>query len=282
MATAAHIDLAPVSPVRTAAHRIGACVLLSLRRLALTRAMAAVVGLGALPVAICLLLAIHRPLGGLAEVHDVYEGFLRILYLHFIVFFSANILGFTIMRGEFDDRTLHYLLLRPLRRWELVTGKFLAFLVLCGVAAGASLALTYLALTLPGPGVREAVADLLGAGRLAILAREWAVLVLGLVVYGTFAMLMGGLFRSGMFGIVLLGWESALPYLPSALKLWTAMHYLQSLLPERPHGQRRLFELLGEPAPAALSIGVLVGLTALFLVLSIALFYFRQCQYGEN
>jgi len=266
--------------------QITAVLSISLRRLWRSKLMGACAVLGAIPVLIACLIAFNphasRHFRDIARVHDMFEIWVRTLFLQFIVFFVAGIFGFGVVRQEMDDRTLHYLFLQPVKRWVLVLGKLAAYLVLASGFCLASLWICYLLMTLAlfGPGV--VVAELFAHGRFLVLIRESLVLVLGLLAYGSIAMLMGSLFKSGFYALILLAWETGLPYLPSSLKLWTVMHYLQSLLPERPVGANRLFELLGEPAPVWLSILVLVAVPSAFIILCAVLFQRRECLYAET
>jgi ABC-type transport system involved in multi-copper enzyme maturation permease subunit len=265
--------------------QIAAVLALSLRRLGRSRLTIACAFLGALPVlVVCLILAHHtfrRSPVDIARVHDIFETWIRTFYLNFIVFFVASILGFGVVRQERDDRTLHYLFLQPVKRWALVLGKTAAFLTLASAICLASFWGAYLLMTLGRFGPRAAIADLFVEGRFVVLLRESGVLVLGLLAYGSIALLMGSLFKSGLYGLLLLAWETALPYLPSSMKMWTMMHYLQSLLPERPVESTRLFELLGDPAPVWLCILVLLAVPSFFVALCAVLFQWRECLYSE-
>jgi len=277
----------PHSAIKALVRQIVAVFLLSLRRLLRSKFLSAIITLGAIPVAIACLIALSgRPMhqqnvGRIQDVHALLEGFLRFLYLHFIVFFGANVLGFAVMRQEYDDQTLHYLFLQPVPRWMLVVGKAVAFVVLASAVCVTSLWVTYLIMTLPRFGLAAVIADLFGKGRFVILAKESLVIALGLLAYGSIAMLMGSLFKSGFYALILLAWESGLPYLPSTLKLWTVMHYLQSLLPERHTDLNRLFALLGEPASVWLSLAVIGGVSGVFIAACAFFYQFRECLYAE-
>ena len=266
--------------------QITAILSLSLRRLWRSKLVGACVVLGAIPVLIACLIVFtpHASYSyrDVAKVHDMFEIWVRTLFLQFIVFFVAGIFGFGVVRQEMDDRTLHYLFLQPVKRWVLVLGKLAAYLALASGFCLASLWICYLLMTLAlfGPGV--VMAELFAHGRFVVLLRESLVLVLGLLAYGSIAMLMASLFKSGFYALILLAWETGLPYLPTTLKLWTVMHYLQSLLPERPVGASRLFELLGEPAPVWLCILVLIAVPSIFIALCALFFQRRECLYAET
>ena len=269
------------------ARMVRAALGLSLRRLAHSPTLLANTGIAAIPVLITLIIHLvgwqhSRPIRNIVKVHEIYEGFLRVLYLHFVVFFIANIMGSAVARQDREEQTLHYLFLQPGRRWMLIVGKLGAYLTASSLICVGSLWLTYLALGLPGCGTNAVVNDLFHQGRAVILAKESAVLMLGLLAYGTLAMLIGNFFKNATYSLLLLGWEVFLPYLPSTLKFWTIAHYLQSLLPERMNEQSHMFEMLGEPASLAVSLAVLIGVPCLFAGMTIFLFRYRECLYGET
>lgn len=272
----------PASKLR----QFAACFALSMRRFSGSKFMLANLFFAACPIGISLVIVFFSPaLRGssqFSEVHNIYEGLLRLTYLHFIIFFIAFIFGFSVMRQDREDQTLHYLLLQPVDRWMLVAAKFLAYVVLAFGACAASLWITYLILGVPRFGVSQVATDLFQHGRFLTLIKETGVLLIGLVAYGAVALLMSSFFNSALFAMILLAWEAGLPYVPSALKLWSVSHYLHSLLPERIMKQRKLFELLGDPTSWQTSVSVLIVLSATFVILSAIIFQNRECLYGTD
>ncbi len=236
-------------------------------------------GMAAIPIALALIILFAGE--ALGDNSPIYQGFVRILYLHFIVFFVANLFGFAVSRQEMEDRTLHYLLMQPLPRWLLLTSRFAAYLILAGATCVASLWLTYLVLILPGAGVEALMRELFTGGRLMGLVKESAVIVLALGFYGTIAVVMGSIFKSGLYAALLIIWEAGVYYLPHTLKYWTGSHYFHSLLPEKLGAERRLFQLLGEPASVWLSLGVICGVSLALLTVAVLLFHFKECLYSE-
>jgi len=276
-------------PRKMTVRQLVAVFMLSLRRLAGSKFMLVTAILGALPVCITILIVFfHRAEFGAAGIntpgyfHGTFDNIVRIFYLHFIIFFVANIFGFAVVRQEVDDQTLHYLFLQPVRRSFLVLGKLFAYLVLASAVCVTSLWLTYLIWPLFMFGPVGLVSDLFVEGRLLVLLRQSVVLVLGLLTYGAIAMAMGSVFKSGLYALLLLGWESGLPYLPSTLKLWTIAHYLHSLLPEPIQTSRKVFELVGEPASILMSLTVPVFLSAVMIGIAILLFQIKECVYGQT
>ena len=258
---------------------------LAVHRLARSRFLFVGAGLAAIPLVIAFLLIL--PLSGsavadLRTAHQVFETFYRTLFLHFVVFFVGSVFGFAVVRQENDDQTLHHILLQPIPRWVLLLGKVGAFWSMAALLCVASLWLTYLTLILGRFGLRVAVADLFADGRAESLAKESLVIVLGLLAYGSIAMLMGSFFKSGFYAVLLITWEAGLPYLPTTIKFWTIMHYLQSLSPNRADAPSRFFDMLGEPASTALSLAVLLGLSLAIVALCLVVFQARECMYTES
>lgn len=270
---------------------------LSLRRLFHSKFMLAALIFALIPVLISLLTLLESK-ENLAAAQAQYQNFLRYLYLHFAVFFVGNFLGFAVMRQEHDDQTLHFLILQPVSRWTLVVGKLAASLLLASLICIVSLMATYLILTIGAAGPQTVFRDLflgtqvataesdsqtmLQASRFPTLAREAFTIVLGLLAYTSVAMLMGSLFKSSQYLIFLFGWETALPYLPSALKYWTVLLYLNSLLPVKVSEDAKFLEILITPVPAWICCVTIGVASALVLSFCVFLFQTRECLYGDS
>ena len=156
-----------------------------------------------------------------------------------------------------------------------------ASLTLASLVCVTSLWFTYFMLVLPVGDLRLIANDFLHEGRAVILFKESAVLVLGLLVYTSIAMLAGSVFKSGLYFIFLWMWEAALPYLPLTLKYFCVTHYLHSLLPEQMAEQREFFEMLGEPASLTSCFCFIFGLSAAFIAICVILFQTRECHYKQ-
>ncbi len=255
---------------------------LALRRLIRSNYVWGVLVLCALPIGISILIAAtaseqFSPSG----VVVAYQPMLRTLFIHFIVFFVGNLSGYAVIRQDMDERTLHYLFLQPVKRWTLVLAKFAAFISVAGAMCVASIWITYFILVLPQAGPGGLVADLFAGGRLVGLIKESIVILLGLTAFGSFAMLMASFFKNQAYALFWLLWESALPYLPSIMKKFTVMHYLQSLLPEKPTDLRKMFEFLGEQASTLQSLTVLCGFVIVVTAIAVVVFHFKECLYAD-
>jgi ABC-type transport system involved in multi-copper enzyme maturation permease subunit len=259
---------------------------IALRRLLWSKFMLANALLSGIPLGLAAIVTLALVYSGetktVAEIHDILQGFLRILYLHFIVFFLANVFGFAVVRQEIEGQTLHYLLLQPVQRWALFLGRFFAYLAIVSATCIGSLWIGYLIFMIPLCGLGETAKDLAVAGHAWALVKESGVLALGLAAYGAIAMLAGSFFKTAMYAILLLVWEWVLPYVPQALKEWTVLYYLQSLLPEKAQDTGKLFELLGDLAGTGRSLLVLSLVVAIALGGAMAMFQRKECMYSDT
>lgn len=281
-------DEPPADPAwRAAARSLYASFTIALRRLMWSKFMIANMIFCAIPLGIATVIAlVGVSVGGralsMAEVHEIQQQWLRTLYLHFIVFFLANIFGFAVVRQEIEGQTLHYLLLQPARRWALFFGRYLSYILIVSLFCVGSLWLSYLIMMIPLFGLGATVKDLAVSGQFVLLLKESGVLALGLAAYGAIAMLAGSFFKTALYAVLLLAWEWVLPYVPQALKEWTLLYYLQSLLPQKPHEMQSMFELLGDLASPMRAIVIILLITLTALAGAMAVFQQKECQYAEN
>ncbi|MBN1868413.1 ABC transporter permease [Candidatus Sumerlaeota bacterium] len=258
--------------------------MLSLRRLVRSKVLFSALPIPVLSVGIVLLALLDKSEMRTLDARLAFLNgpLIRMVYLYFFVFFGAWGFGFATVRQEMDDQTLHYLFLQPIPRWVLIVGKAAASLCIVWVACAVALWASYLTLALPIEGGRGTVANLVSKGQLAILLKEMGVIALGLMAYGSLGMLTGSLFKTGAPALLLLGWEWGLPYLPSTLKHWTVMHYLQSLLPVAPPEGNRVFEILAADAQPGLCFLFVGGVALISLFFCAVLMQNRECLYKES
>lgn len=188
--------------------------------------------------------------------------------LQFLALGVPLYLGVSAVRDEVEDRTLVYLLARPVERWAILAGKLAAVVAVVSLGLGLLAALMYL--------VAVSADGLAGlAAGLPLLARVAGVLTLGCLAYTGLFGLCGVLFRHPMIPalVVAFGWEGAVSNLPGAFPRMTLMYYLKSLLGLGPEAQGLLALLLPPEAlaPWPLALAVLVGAAGLLFGLAIGL-----------
>ena len=259
-------------------------VRLELRRLLLTR-RALLLGIAAaIPVVIVLLVA-TVPVGGQSVLErfgsrTVYETIFETVFLGAILFFGCLYVFFNLFRGEILERSLHYLLLAPVRRELVVLAKFAAAVAAVAALFMASTALSYLT-TYAGVGVRVALDDLTAGPGGAHLFAYLGVTLLGCIGYGALFTLIGMVFRNPIVpAAALYFWEMLHFLLPPALKKLSVIHYLKGLLPvPLPEGP---FAVVVEPPPAAVSVLGLLAFAAVVLALTALIVRRMEVRYTED
>ena len=226
--------------------------------------------LHALPVVLSVLIAaLHA--GGLVTAlgSDALTGLVATVYVSILIVVVPLVFGTSLVASEAEAHTLVYLLVRPLSRGSLLLGKF----------GGAWLASTLMSCV----SVALSAAILLGIDGFADagtwigrLPRVWAVMALGGLAYGALFTLVGLVFsRPALVGLALaFGWETAIPFLPGSLRLFTVRHHLSAFLPPELL-PATLRAALGPSSPAVALLWLLGGAAA-SLTIAIAVFARRD------
>ena len=194
----------------------------------------------------------------------IFGGLFWLLYLRFVVPVLGAFYGTSLMSDEVEDRTLTYLITRPVPRGAIIIGKYLAYLVCTELVVLPSLMAAYLLITPVGGGSIGATFPL--------LLTDLGILALGLAVYGAVFALIGALVPHPLVAGLLLvfGWEQVALLVPGYLRRFTVAHYLQALVPHAmPQDDtvaaiQALFTAPPSAASSLLSLAV-IGVVALWL-----------------
>lgn len=215
--------------------------------------------------------SIHE-VGNFQDDAIIFATVFQFFYLRLAIFFGCVGIFINLFRGEMIDKSLHFYLLAPIRREVLVIGKYLAGLIATVVIFSTSTALQLWLLALPRADASNLhVAQYMGVTALACLG------------YGSVFLAAGLLFKNPMLtAAVVLLWEAANIFLPSALKKISIIFYLQSLCPIVAPPEQQTNPILAllvssaEATPAPLAILGLLVVTA--LVLAYASFKARRLE----
>ena len=184
--------------------------------------------IGLIPILLALLLTLLKPLiNGSSEPMDtIYPSFVFMVYMHFFVPITALFLGIGIIADEVEDKTLPFLLVRPVPRFMIVLVKYFSAIVFGAVIILISLLVSYSIFSLSYP-VASFYSDIL------FIIQGYLVLILGLMVYSILFTLLGGILKHPLIiGILFVfGWEKLIPYVPGNARHFTIMSYLQRLFP---------------------------------------------------
>ena len=190
-----------------------------------------------------------------------------VIYLRTIIFLSTLITFMSLFRSEILERSLHYYYLTPVRRWVLVSGKYVSALISSCIVFAISTTTLFLLTCLPWGPSETSRYLFLGPG-MGHLVTYIGIAVLGCIGYGAVFLLFGLFFRNAIVPAAFLWlWESINFILPALLKKISVIHYLQSLYPvpvlEAIFDGR--FVVSADPTPAWISVPGLVVFTVLVL-----------------
>jgi ABC-2 type transport system permease protein len=236
---------------------------LTIRNLVLGKQTLLIILLACVPVGVALILTYVLPEEGRrAPSYEIFTGLFVGLYVYFVLLLTAIFYGASLIADERSDRTITFLLIRPLPREAIVAGKFVPYVVSASAILLASLATTYL--------IFSRLDEDMAAFRNAVPFLKCAqVVVLGLAAYGGLFTFFGATFKRPVivaFAYCFV-WESILPYLPVFLKKATLMHYVQSLIPNWV-SEGGILAVAVEPADPARAVWTLLACCATFLILT--------------
>jgi ABC-2 type transport system permease protein len=232
--------------------------------------------LGLTPIAVAVIVrALHGRSGDIAAV---FTEILMVFFLQFYIVILALFYGTSVTGEEVENRTLSYLITRPLPKPAIVLGKYAAYAVLMFTMVAVSLALSYFIMN---------AARLGDAALYVTFLRYLGVLGLGILAYTAFFTFLGTVLKRAIIvGLVFgFGWENVIQYFPGSTQRFSIVHYLKSLLPYRPAGgggrgvALLLFRL--EPTTPLLAILMLAAIAAVFLALACWAFRTKEYLYEE-
>ena len=200
---------------------------------------------------------------------NILAGIVQLYYIRLGVFFGCLGIFSRLIRGEMIERSLHFYLLSPVRREVLLLGKFAAGSIsavfLFGSAIVADFALMYAGFGAAG---RDYIFNGPGLGQLEAYL---LIVVLACLGYGAVFLLLSMMFRNPTpAAMLVLGWETINPVLPSLLQKISVASYLRHLMPVSV-GAEGIFALLTvetEPVSGWAAAAGLLALIAIVLICS--------------
>ena len=156
---------------------------------------------------------------------ELFVNVVVIVYLQFIVLYTCFLYGTALITSEVDDRTMTYLISRPISRFEIVVYKYIGYVVSIFALFAVPVILNYLILA-PFEGL-GAVGSNLG-----ILFYSLGSVLMGVMVWGALFLLMASVFKNplmpGFFYCLL--WESFLDNMGGNLPKATVTYYVRTFL----------------------------------------------------
>jgi len=214
--------------------------------------------------------AMYRGSGNLMRGDtEILAGIFQFFYLRLGIFFGCLGIFTWLFRGEIIEKSLHYYFLAPVKREVLLLGKFVGGLVtsvtLFGLGVFASFAMMYLRFgeagqyyVFNGPGLGQLLAYL-------------GVTLLACIGYGAIFLALSLLFKNPIIpAILVLGWETLTPVLPSIVQRFSITYYLKQLCPVSIPGEGilALFTVVSQPVGTVAAVLGPIVLAALVLLLA--------------
>jgi ABC-type transport system involved in multi-copper enzyme maturation permease subunit len=209
---------------------------------------------------------------GASSIHtdtEVLAGIFQFFYLRFGIFFGCLGIFTWLFRGEVIEKSLHYYFLAPVKREVLLLGKFAGGVVtsvtLFGLGVFASFAMMYGHF---GPAGQYYVFNGPGMGQLGAYL---GVTVLACIGYGAVFLMLSLLLKNPIIpALLVLGWETFTPVLPSLVQRFSVTYYLKQLCPVSipADGLMALFTVVSEPVSIAAAILGPIVLAAFVLALA--------------
>jgi ABC-type transport system involved in multi-copper enzyme maturation permease subunit len=204
----------------------------------------------------------------MSEDTNILAGIIQLYYIRLGVFFGSLGIFSRLIRGEMLERSLHYYLLSPVRRELLLLAKFAAGSI-TAVSLFASAIVVNFALMYVGFGAAgsDYVFNGPGSGQLEAYL---LIIVLACLGYGAVFLLLSMIFRNPTpAAMLVLGWETINPVLPSLLQKLSVASYLRHLMPVTV-GAEGIFALLTVQTEPVSGWAATLGL---LLLIAVVLFY---------
>jgi ABC-type transport system involved in multi-copper enzyme maturation permease subunit len=207
--------------------------------------------------------------GSMHQDTEVLAGIFQFFYLRFGIFFGCLGIFTWLFRGEVIEKSLHYYFLAPVKREVLLVGKFFGGLItavtIFSVGVFASFAMMYVRF---GPAGQYYVFNGPVMGQLLAYL---GVTVLACIGYGSVFLALSLLMKNPVIPAVLvLGWETFNPVLPSLVQRFSVTYYLKQLCPVSipAQGLMALFTVVSEPVSTLAAILGPIVLATLVLLLA--------------
>lgn len=201
---------------------------------------------------------------------------IMLFFLLFVSMLIALFYGTSIIGDEIDNRTIIYLFTRPIPKYIIVIGKFLAYILGVLIIIIPPILISFLVI----------LSDIKLADSFSYVVNNFAsqlgVIVLSAIVYGTIFMFFGSRLRHPIIAGMLLafGWEKIVIIVPGLIRKFSVVHYLISVFPIEPSMQDELNEISrGASTSLTISLIMIAIVTIVFFGLTIFTLYNKEYKF---
>jgi len=201
---------------------------------------------------------------------DVYNRLSELIVFGFVLVMLACVFGTNLIAQEVEQKTIVYLLTRPVPRWRILLMKYAAAVIATIAASWLASALLLL--------VTGSSATTPGGAKIEF-AHDLGILALGSVTYGALFLLFATMFRRPLIVGLLytFGLESWLPGLPGNFKLLSLMAYLRELAAHPAAAPVDVTDVAPDPMSPALAWKVVI--TVIVVTITAACIVFSRSEY---
>lgn len=205
-----------------------------------------------------------------ASHEESYSNTSSIFVFHILALASA-IFTTAIISQEVEQKTIVYLLTRPVPRWKLLTIRYVA-------SAIAVSAVAILCAVLTSLGAYHSLQNN------SLLVKDCLALIVGAFAYGALFLLVSLMFNRAMIICLLFafGWETAVPNMPGQMYYLSIFSYLQGIAQHPSTGGNKLLGLLvGGNGDNTLTAGTSYAVMALMVAVLIGFgaWWFTHFEY---
>jgi len=214
------------------------------------------------------LLWLRNPSGEDDAAMDFFMGIMVMLYLQFIVLYVCFLYATALVTSEIEDKTMTYLISRPITRFEIMVYKYLGYVVSIFTLFAIPAILNYLILA-PHQGV-GGLED-----NLDMLAYSLGGIFMGVVAWGALFLLMASVFRNPLMPgfLYCIFWESFIANIGTNVSKVTVTYQIRTFII---NGLKAIRESIAEegdlPAHGDYTAGwafvLAMGVSVLFVLLS--------------
>lgn len=220
---------------------------------------------------LCLLVAANwKRISPNASMVEAYSNVSSGLVFHIMALASA-IFTTAIITQEVEQRTIVYLVTRPVPRWKLLLVRYVASVLVVAAL-----------------GVIAAVFTSLGSfhnlSANGLLAQDLKAIVIGAAAYGAFFLFISLLFNRALIicALYAFGWEASIPNMPGSMGRLSIFSNLQALAEHPTETNSKMLSVLtGTAGDGMITSGQAIGTLAIMVVglLALSAWWFTHFEY---
>jgi len=201
---------------------------------------------------------------------------IMLFFLLFVSMLVALFYGTSIIGDEIDNKTITYLFTRPIPKYIIAIGKFIAYIIGVLLILIPPILISFLVI----------LSDSKMAGDFSYAVNTFAVqlgvIILSLIVYGAVFMFFGSRLKHPIIAGMLLafGWEKITIIVPGLIRKFSIVHYLISVFPVEPSLQNEINEISkGTNSSLSTSLIMVAIVTIVFFSLTIFTLYNKEYKF---